>query len=442
MTTAAERVLPHNLDAERSVLGAALVTHGRAFDTLADVLTAGEFYRAAHQQLFAAMGQLYARGEPIDFITLKEEIQKRKVLDAVGGPAYIASLVDGMPAAVNVEYYARIVRELATKRQVISLANQMLTEAYERGAAPTALVEMAERGLLDISLQAVPGDLVPASAMVQRIYPVIEALHETRRPVTGLSTGYAEVDRYTRGLQPGNLIILAGRTSQGKSTLASQIALHVSRTGPVAYFSIEMSEQEQTFRALATLAGIDGHQLQCGQLSMLDQQLVGEALGEFSNRQFYLDESGGLTALQLRSRARRLKAKVGLALIVVDYLQLLKHPKAESREQQVAASSRLLKEIAKELGVPVLALCQLSRAADTRQGQRPQLSDLRESGSLEQDADVVFLIYRPPPKDQGVVTEIPATELILAKQRNGPTASIDLRWIGEQYRFAEIEAHA
>lgn len=444
MTTNPERALPHNHDAERSVLGAVLVTHGRALDTVSDLLKASEFFRLAHQKLYAAMLQLYTRNEPIDFVTLKEQVQRMKALEDVGGPAYIASLTDGMPAAVNVAYYARIVRELATKREVIYLANKLLADAYEREATTAALVETAERGLLDISSHATPGDLVPASTLVQRIYPVIEALHEQRRPVTGLSTGFAQLDKYTRGLQPGNLDIIAARPSQGKSTLASQIALHASRTAPVAFFSVEMSEQEATFRALATIAGVDGHELQCGQLSMLDQQLVGEAMGDLSNRQFFLDESGGLTALQLRSRARRLKVRAGLSLIVVDYLQLLQHPKSESREQAVAATGRLLKQIARELNVPVLALCQLSRKVEERTDRKPQLSDLRESGSLEQDADVVLLLYRQPPskKDNGIVTEIPPTELIVAKQRNGPTASIDLKWIREQYRFVELEAQS
>jgi replicative DNA helicase len=235
-------------------------------------------------------------------------------------------------------------------------------------------------------------------------------------------------------------VILGGRPSQGKSTIAAQIALHVSQTQPVAFFSVEMSEQEQAFRILATLAQVDGHQLQCGQLSMYDQERIGPALQAFHDRQFWLDESGTVSALQIRSRARRLKARAGLGLVVVDYLQLLQHGKADSREQAVAQTGRTLKQIARELHVPVLALCQLSRVVEQRKDQRPMLSDLRESGSLEQDADVVLLIHRPAKKDDGAISTQPPTELIIAKSRNGPTTSIDLRWISEQYRYEEMVA--
>lgn len=437
--TVDERQTPVNLEAECSVLGAILATKGAALDAVADRLADRHFYRDAHQRIYRAMLALYERGEPIDFITLTNELKRRKDLVESGGPGYVASLVDGTPTSTNIGHYARIVKQLATKRDVIDLANRLLVKAGEYGEDPVALLNEAEQGLLSISESAVPGDLASPDEMVRRVLPVLDALGATGRPVTGLSTGLSSIDRYTRGLQPGNLIILAARPSQGKSTLASQIALRVAKELPVAFFSVEMSEQEQMFRALAHLASVDGHQLQCGQLSMVDQQLVGDAITDFLTRRFYLDESGGLSALQIRSKSRRIKAKTGLALIVVDYLQLLEHPRAESREQGVASTGRMLKRVARELEVPVLALCQLSRAVESRQDNRPKLSDLRESGSLEQDADVVLLIHRPQPKDHGGITEIPPTELIIAKQRNGPTASVELRWIGEQYRFAEIE---
>jgi replicative DNA helicase len=351
-------------------------------------------------------------------------------------------LSDGVPRSTNIEHYARIIRAKASARALIYLANKLLVAAYEDEHDAAALVDEAERGLLDISEQAVPGDLVPAEQMVRNIYPVLESLEKARRPVTGLSTGFESLDRYTRGLQPGNLVILGGRPSQGKSTLATQIALHVSQSQPVAFFSIEMSQQEQAFRVLTTLGQLDGHRLQCGQLHQTDYGRLTHALEDFAGRQFWLDDTGTLTPLQIRSRARRLKARAGLGLIVVDYLQLLQHQKADSREQAVAHTGRLLKQIGRELSVPVLALCQLSRFVEQRQDQRPKLSDLRESGSLEQDADLVLLIHRPPARTDGGVATIPFTELIIAKQRNGPTHSIDLRWRGEQYRFLEADAKA
>lgn len=437
---AAERTLPHSLDAEQSILGAILVDH-QVLDGIADRLTEAAFYRAAHRHIYRAILVLFQRNDPIDFVSVKEELQRAGMLDECGGPSYLAGLSSGTPRGVNVAYYASLVLQKASAREVIYLANRLLTHAYGDDGDTAALVDEAERGLLQISAAAVPGDLASADEMMRRIYPVIEALMQARRPVTGVTTGFAELDRYTRGLQPGNLIILGGRPSQGKSTLASQIALHVALSEPVAFFSVEMSEQEQSFRILATLAEVDGHALQCGQLSMYDQQRVGDAITEFGKFQFWLDESGTLSALQIRSRARRFKARVGrLGLIVVDYLQLLQHQKADSREQQVAQTGRLLKQLARELGVPLLALCQLSRAVEQRADARPKLSDLRESGSLEQDADLVLLIHRPAPKDEGGVKAIPPTELIIAKQRMGPTATIELKWLGEQYRFMEIES--
>lgn len=433
---ASDRVLPHNLEAERAILGSAIVDD-RALDVIADRLPATAFYRDAHRRIYAALIALFGRNEAIDFITVKEALHKAGDLDQIGGPAYLSSLIEGTPRGLNVEYYARIVKEKASARDVITLANRLLSQAYAADGDPAALIDEAERGLLQISADAVPGDLVSAADLVVDIAPVIDALTAAKRPVTGLPTGFLELDRYTRGLQPGNLIILGGRPSQGKSTLATQITLAVAASAPVAFFSVEMSKQEQTFRMLATLAGVDGHQLQCGQLSMFDQEQVGRAMADLADRQLWLDESGTVSALQIRSRARRLKARVGLGLIVVDYLQLLQHQKADSREQQVAQTGRLLKQIGRELSVPVLALCQLSRGVEQRQGHRPQLSDLRESGSLEQDADLVLLIHRPPAKTEPGAAPAP-TELIIAKQRNGPTTGIELRWIGEQYRFEEI----
>lgn len=442
MTATDERTLPFNLEAERSILGAVLVSpRGRVLDEVSDRLTDREFYREAHRRIYRSMLELHKRGSAVDHVTLKNELARVGDLDEVGGPAYIASLGDGVPGATNVLYYLAIVREKSAKRDVIDLANRLLAQAYADEDDPGTLVDAAERGLLELSSRVVPGDLVPASQIVRNVAPVLERLHERHQPVTGLASGFAALDRYTRGFQAGNLVIIGGRTSQGKSTIVAQIALHVAQTVPVAFFSVEMSEQEHAFRTIATLARVDGHLLQCGQLGEWGQKSVGLALQDFADLKFWLDESSTISALQIRSRARRLKAKHGLGLIVVDYLQLLQHPRNdrnENNEQRVAATGRMLKAVARELGVPVIALCQLSRQVENRQDGRPRLADLRESGSLEQDADLVLLIYRPQPKDHGGMTETPATELIVAKSRNGPTASVELRWLGEQYRFEEI----
>lgn len=440
MTTISGRVLPQNLDAERSILGAILATTGRALDTVADVLQPHEFFRKAHEEIFRMMLALYARNEPIDYITLTNALRVLGRLEEVGGPSYISALSDGVPASTNAPYYARIVRETYETRCVIALAHTLLEQAYTQGEPPAALIESAERGLLELSHQACPGDLRSATDMARAILPVLDALWASKEAITGLSTGLADLDYYTHGLQPGTLVILAGRPSTGKSSLALQMALHVATSHPVAFFSVEMSEQEQMFRVLSTLAHVDSHHLQSGRLSLIDQQEVGTALASFPHRRFCLDDSGSLSPVQIRSRARRRKAKGGLALIVVDYLNLLKHDKADTREQQIASTTRTLKQIARELHVPMLVLCQLNRKVEERHDKRPTLADLRESGAIEQDADVVLLIHRPPPKSDGAVITTPPAELIIAKQRNGPTASVDLVWIGEQYRFGSVEA--
>jgi replicative DNA helicase len=433
-----DRVLPHNFEAERSVLGAILVNN-TAMDAVVDKLKPEDFYRDAHRRIFTRMLMLYQRSEAIDFVTLKEQLRRSKDLAEVGGPAYISGLADGMPHGTNIVYYARIIKEKATLRNVITAANRMLTRAYEAEVDAAEVLDETERALLEVSGEAVPGEMVSADQMVRNIYPVIEALTATKRPVTGLSTGFHELDRYTRGLQPGNLIIIAGRPGQGKSTFVSQVALHAAQTVTVGFWSIEMTEQEHTFRALATLGQLDGHLLQCGQLGMHHMANLSHAMSEYAERKLWLDSAANVSALQVRSKARRLKAKHGLGLIVVDYLQLMQHPKADSRDERVAATSRMLLAVAKELSVPVIAVCQMSRAVESRAGGRPQLSDLRESGALEQDANVVLFVHRPPKTDNGAVSEVPPTELIIAKQRMGPTTSIDLRWHLEQYRFVEIE---
>lgn len=440
MSASLERPLPHNLEAETSVLGAVLATSGKALDTVGELVQPQEFFRLPHQHIFRMMLALYAKNEPVDFITLTAALAKVNRLEDCGGPAYLSSLVDGVPTSTNAPYYARLVREAYDTRCVIAVATKLLEQAYTAGEPPAALIDAAERGLLELSHQATPGDLRSAAEMASSIFPVLEARWSHAGTLTGLSTGLSELDYYTHGLQAGMLYILAGRPSTGKSSLALQMALYASQHQPVAFFSVEMSEQEQMFRVLATLAQVDGHALQGGTLSMIDQQAVVDAMGSFAEqRQFYLDDAAALSPIHLRSRARRLKATHGLGLIVVDYLNLMKHERADTREQQIASTTRTLKQIARELSVPMLVLCQLNRKVDDRADKRPTLSDLRESGAIEQDADVVFLIWRPQPKNDGATITTPPAELIIAKQRNGPTAEIELTFRGAYFSFVQVE---
>ena len=425
---------PHNLEAERAILGAILVDQ-RAIDLVADRLTPAEFYRDAHRRIYSAQLALFNRGVTIDFLTLKNELARAKALDEVGGASYIASLGDGVPRSTNVAYYAGIVREKAIARNVITLASQILDKAYQQDSSAVELVDAAERGLLEISRNASPGELVSSAELVQRFYPVFEAMN-SGTPDVGVQTGFAELDKYTLGFGAGETIILAGLTSSGKTSLAMQIALHVAQTVPVTYFSLEMTPKQQMLRIISTLASVDGHKMRMGRLNVFEQQEIGSAMVRFAGLNFALDGSPNLTALQVRSRVRREKAKNGVGLVVVDYLQKMKHPPAERHDLRVAASSEILNNMAAELEVPLLVLSQFSRGVAKDQ-RRPQLSDLRDSGSIEQDAGMVLLIHRPQKTTEYAD---PATELIVAKQRNGPPATVELKWLGEQYRFVETQS--
>ncbi len=433
----ADRPLPANLDAERAILGAVIVRNS-TLDTLVDRMTPDVFTRDGHRRIFAAMLKLHAKGVVVDYVTLIDALTQSRELEAVGGAPTVTRLGDGVPLSINVGHYVDIVTRTAAKRQIIELAGELLADAWADEADTASLIESAEQALLAVSAKHVPGDLVAAQDLAQGIVPVIESLIETKRPVTGIASGIGDLDGYTRGFQPGALIVVAGRPGSGKSSIALQIALDVAADGPVAFFSVEMGAQEQTFRALSVLGRLDGHRLQSGFLNQAEQTQLGTALDVFGNRQFWLDDTGTISPMQIRSRCRRLKARHGLRLVIVDYLQLLQHPRAESREQQVASTTRMLKQVARELGVPIMILSQLSRKVEDRKGKRPTLADLRESGAIEQDADLVLLIYRPDAEDAGVGTTQPPTELIIAKQRNGPLASIELGWMGEQFRFVEL----
>lgn len=428
-------VSAHNLEAERSVLGGILADND-LFDVAVQAVKPEDFYRAGHQFIYRAMFELVGRQLPIDLLTVKEQLAKKNQLEEVGGPSYVAALVDGVPHTTNVEYYARIVREKSLLRRLEAAAAHILAATRSADADAADVLNQAERALLELSLNAVPGEPVWADEMAREVYPVIERLHQQRRPVTGVSSGIPSVDRMTRGFQPGNLVIIAGRPSQGKTSIAIQFGLHVARTVPVAFFSLEMSRQELEMRMIANLARVDAHSMQCGQLSSSDQERVGRAIGEFATLGISVDDSPSITPLQVRSKARRVKAQRGLGMLVVDYLQLMSGGgKFENRTQEVSALSRHMKAVARDLNVPALVLSQLNRGSEQRAEKRPQLSDLRESGAIEQDADVVLMVHRPP-VPEGYQ---PMTELIIGKHRNGPVGTIEMAFVEDQMRFTEVE---
>jgi replicative DNA helicase len=441
----AERTLPHNLEAERSVLGAILV-HNDAFNTAAQVIDGRDFYRDAHRRIFDRMVALSERGEAIDFITLKEELSRGGELEEVGGPAYVASLVDGVPRATNVEYYARIVKEKATLRNLIYAANKILTNAYEADQESDLILDEAESSIFAVADDRLKAGFVPMRDLVNESFPKIEQLFEHKRLVTGVPTGFVDIDEMTRGLQPGDLVIIAARPSMGKTSLVLNMAQHVAvQAGhTVGFFSLEMSKESLFIRLLTSEAQIDSHRLMSGHIAERDYSRISHALEQLSSMRLFIDDSANIGVLEMRAKSRRLQAEHGLSLIVVDYIQLMNaRGRYENRTLELASISRSLKGLAKELNVPIVVLSQLSRAPESRSDHRPQLSDLRESGALEQDADVVILIYRddaynrdPNNPDAGTA------ELIVAKQRNGPTGVIRLAFLREQTRFASLAAGA
>jgi replicative DNA helicase len=438
---AAERTLPHNLEAERSVLGAILV-YNDAFNLAVQVIQPADFYRDAHRRIFDKMISLNERNHAIDFVTLKEELSRAGELDDVGGPAYIASLADGVPRATNVEYYSRIVKEKATLRNLIYAANKILTNAYEADQESDLILDEAESAIFSVADDRLKAGFVPMKDLVKESFPKIEQLFEQKRLITGVPTGFEDLDEMTRGLQGGDLVIIAARPSMGKTSLVLNISQHVA-TQPnltVGFFSLEMSKESLFIRLLTSVAQIDSHRLMSGAIGQKDYGRISHALETLSAMRLFIDDSSNIGVLEMRAKCRRLQAEHGLNLIVVDYIQLMSgRGRFENRTLELGSISRSLKGLAKELSVPIIVLSQLSRGPESRSDHRPQLSDLRESGALEQDADLVGLIYRddvynkdPNNPDAGTA------ELIIAKQRNGPTGTVRLAFLREQTRFANL----
>ena len=438
------RTLPHNLDAEKSVLGAILI-HNDAFNSAAEVIDSRDFFRDAHRRIFDRMVALSERGGAIDFVTLKEELSRAGELDEVGGPAYIASLADGVPRSANVEYYAKIVKEKSTLRSLIHSANKILAGAYEGEDEPDLLLDEAERAIFAIAEDRIRQGFVPLRDLVQSSFATIEKLQQHKGLVTGVPTGFVDLDEMTSGLQPSDLVLVAARPSMGKTSFVLNIAQHVgtSTDMTVGFFSLEMSKEQLFMRMLTSEARIDAHRFRTGYLNEKDYGRLSHALGTLAEARVFIDDTASIGVLEMRAKARRLKAEHGLHLLIIDYIQLMQgRGRFESRQTELASISRSLKGLAKELSVPIVALSQLSRAPETRSDHRPQLSDLRESGALEQDADVVMFIFREEQyrdADGNPNQEAEGTaEIIIGKQRNGPVGTAKLAFIKEHTRFENL----
>ena len=433
------RTLPHDLQSEKAVLGAVLVSN----DLLAVVmvrLSPDAFYRQAHRQIYRAMLALNASGEPIDALTVYARLEQDGSAEEAGGLAYIASLTDGVPRASNIESYAKRVTELAALRALIRTSSDMMAAAYDQDGESQDILDKAAERVLSIAQGRNAGALVPMSDIEPMLLPIIERHAQNDPKSVGVSTGFQQLDRMLWGLKPGQLVIVAARPAMGKTSWIMNVAQHVGMfmKRHVAVFSLEMTKEELGLRLLAQSAEVSGARLIRGTMTEVEYQRVGQALQPIAESRIYVDDSSDATPFEIRAKARAMKGSVGLDLVVVDYLQLMHvSERTENRNQEIAQISRHLKMMAKELHVPVVALSQLSRGLEARKDKRPMLSDLRESGALEQDADVVLFIYRDEVY-QATEKNRGAAEIIIGKNRGGPQGTIDLQWFPEQTRFADV----
>ena len=432
------RVPPQNLEAESSVLGGILLEND-AINVVLELLRTGDFYRESHRKIFRAMIELADRSEPVDIITLSECLKNRGELEAVGGSAYLASLNDFVPTAANISYYARIVREKSILRHLINAATEVATKGYDGTGNVEELLDSAEKAIFDITEQRIKGSFVKVGDMMKDSIKMVEKLFERKTMITGVPTGFKDLDTKTAGLQPADLIIVAARPGMGKTAFSLNIASHAAFSGyGVAVFSLEMAKEQLALRLLCSEARVDNSKVRTGYLSDRDFPKLATAAGRLHDALIFVDDTPAISVLELRAKARRIARdrEKKLGLIIVDYLQLMRGTgAAQNREQEISEISRSLKALAKELNVPVLAVSQLNRRVEDRNDKTPQLSDLRESGAIEQDADVIAFIYREaaynPKSDDNTAT------ITIAKQRNGPTGDLTLTFLREFTRFED-----
>ncbi|NLE45660.1 MAG: replicative DNA helicase [Chloroflexi bacterium] len=434
-----DKMVPHNVEAEEAVLGSLLIDPEALFG-VSSFLKPDDFYIQKNAWIYEVILALHERRDPVDFVTLCDELERRGQLDEVGGAAYVTRLINAVPSAINVAAYGHITEHAAIRRRLISAASQIAQLAYKETEDVDEVVDQAEQALFSVSQRRITRDLAPISAIAHAYYDRIEYLYAHQGEPLGVPTGFADLDRLLGGLQKSDFIIIAARPSVGKTSLCLSVARNAARHGKtVAVFSLEMSNEQIVQRIVSAETGIDAQRLRLGRLEDQEWPLFAEATGKVSELPIYIDDTPAVSVLQLRTKARRLHSEHGLDLIFVDYLQLMVGDvRSENRVQEVSYISRSLKALARELGVPVVAASQLSRAVEQRTDKRPMLSDLRESGSLEQDADVVMFIYRddmyhPETEQQNIA------EVIVAKHRNGPTGVVQLFFRKRLAQFLDAE---
>ncbi len=437
---AAGLLQPQNVEAEKSVLGSVFLDNDSLL-RIVDLISPEDFYRKSHALIYQAFLKLFERGDPIDLITVESELQKMGVLEQVGGIDYLMELAEFVPTPVHVVKYAQIVKEKAVLRELISVCHEIIRKCHESDKDVEELLDEAESLIFAISEKRTRSDFSPSRELVKAAISQLETLAHKRQLITGIPTGFYDLDRMTAGFQPSDLVVVAARPGMGKTSFVLNIALNVAleEGGTVAIFSLEMSKEQIALRMLSSVSRVDYQKLRTGNISPDDWKSIIEAASELSDASIYIDDTPAISVLEMRAKARRLQAERGLDLIIVDYLQLMRgRGRKENRQQEISEISRSLKGLAKELNVPVVAVSQLSRAVEARTDKRPQLSDLRESGAIEQDADLVLFIYRDEVYNKATA-EPNVAEVIIGKQRNGPVGTVKLTFIKECTKFENYQ---
>ena len=438
------RLPPQNIEAEQCVLGSILLHQGAILKAV-ELLSPDDFYRTEHNLIFAAMISLFDRAEPQDLVTVTNVLKDGNNLDKIGGPAYLATLTDIVPVAANIGYYGKIVREKAILRKLISTSTEIASRCYEQQDDVDALLDETEQNIFEISSAKSNQSYYPISSVINDSFKMVEKLSERKELITGVPSGYSDFDKMTAGLQPSDLIIIAGRPSMGKTAIAMNIVQNAAMLGkvPVGVFSLEMSKEQLGMRMLCSISRVNSQRLRTGQVRDNDWPHLARAHGMLSESPIYIDDTPSISILELRAKSRRLKTEHDIGMIVIDYLQLMRgRGSAERREQEISEISRSLKAMAKELHIPVIALSQLNRSLENRPNKRPQLSDLRESGAIEQDADLICFIYRDEVYNKAEDNPHKGiAELIIGKQRNGPTGTVHLAFLDSITTFETLTRH-
>jgi replicative DNA helicase len=441
MDLLAQRLPPQSLEAEISILGGVLLDN-ESLNRVLEVMKEGDFYRENHRKIFSAILHLYEQSEPVDLITLAEALKNRQALEEVGGIEYLNSLVNSVPTAANIAYYAKIVKEKSILRKLINRSTEIINQVYSVSGEVDDFLDQAERSIFEIGEDRVRPSFYPLKDIVKSSFKTIERLYEKKQLITGVATGFTRLDELTSGLQPADLIIVAGRPSMGKTAFALNICQHaaIESAIPAAIFSLEMAKEQLALRMLCSEAKVDAHRLRSGFLSESDWPKLTRAAGNLSEAALFIDDSPGISALEMRAKSRRLKAEHNIGLIVVDYLQLMRgRADSDTREQEISDISRSLKSLAKELNLPVIALSQLNRRVEERGDKRPQLADLRESGAIEQDADLIIFLYRDEVYNKSEDNPNKGkAEIIIGKQRNGPTDKFELTFLDKYTCFENL----